>query len=232
MSSVSRLYYSGVENWDLYTKAGKTRVCQRKLKVLLKKNWWFKSIPTFLKILYFLNEKHLSALDQKLALQKGEKKGLFKPVTFLEKAIHWLERSCEQQNFLAEKGVKAYFFFQPAAYVPQSKKKLTDHEKQMVEDFKNKIRSWGNHMQNMTETFFLVRKLIKKENLSLNLVDMSQIFLDEPRDVFIDGCCHLTQLGHSLLTEKIAKVIKENYSKSEKPKLCHDDFRSLVKRFN
>ncbi len=227
ITSVSRLYYSGVENWDIYIKAGKTRICQRKLKVFMEKNWWFELVPTFLKVLYFMKEKYLVSLEQRLNHQM-ETTYLFKSPSFLDEIVYWLEHSCEQQNFLAKRGVKSYFFFQPSPYVPQSKRKLSNLEKQMVEDIKTDM---GVDMKNVIEAFVLVRKIIKKENLSLNLIDMSQIFLDESREVFVDGCCHLNQLGHTLLTQKIAKGIKKTYSELEKPKLCHDDFRSLVKKF-
>ena len=233
MSPISKLYYSGVETWDIYFKSGKTRASQRKLRTSMEKDWWFRFIPTFFKILYFLNEKFLIGLEQKLAHQQYKKRRSFESLTFLERIIYWLERSCEQQNFLAERGVKAYFFFQPSPYIPKSKKKLTNHEKKMIKDFEIKVREiWRKkfYIQNITEAFLLVRKLIKG-NLSLNLVDMSQVFLDEPREVFVDGRCHLNQLGHSLLTERVVKVIKETYSESEKPKLCRDDFCSLVEKF-
>ncbi len=39
-------------------------------------------------------------------------------------------------------------------------------------------------------------------------------------------------MGHSLLTEEIAKVIKETYSESGKPKLCHDDFQNLINQIS
>ncbi len=230
MVSISKLYYSGVGNWDIYIKAGKTRVYQKKLKVFMKKNWWFEFIPTSLKIWIFLKEKILFGLEKKFIrqIERNRETYLFESLPFLERIIYWLEQSCEQQNFLAKRGVKSYFFFQPSPYVPKSKKELTDHEKQMI---KNVKMSWEKyHMQDMIESSLLVRKLIKKD-LSLNIVDMSQIFLDESREIFMDGYCHLNQLGHSLLTREIAKVIKETYFESEKSKLCHDDFRNLVKRF-
>ena len=222
MPLATRLYYSGMENRDMYVKVGKTKAFQRKIKDFLEKNWWFKLVPTFLKILYFSNEKSLADFEQKLIYRHNKKKGPFKSVTFLEKIIYWLERSCEQQNFLAGRGVKAYFFFQPSPYIPQSKKELTDHEKQMIKDAKNRTTIKG---------FLLVRKLIEKRELSLNLVDLSQIFLDEPREIFVDGHSHFNQLGYILFTREIAKIIRETYSESEKPKLCHDDFQSLVEKF-
>lgn len=236
MVSISKLYYSGVKNWDIYLKAKKTRASQEKLKNYMGKDRWFKFIPTFLKTLYFLKEKYLVWLEKKFILQteKGRETDPFKSLSFSERIIYWLEQSCEQQNFLAKRGVKAYFFFQPLPFVPQSKKELTNNEKQMIQDRKYKVQViWESkyHVQNMIDAYLTMRKLIKKENLSLNLVDLSQIFLDEPREIFIDGCCHFNKLGHSLLTHEIVKVIKETYSKSEKPKLCHDDFQSLVEKF-
>ncbi len=236
MSVISRLYYSGWKTWDIYIRAAKTRASQRKLKAFLEKDWGFKFVHTFFKILYFLKEKYIVDLEQELISRKRQAKkiNLFGSVTFLERTIYWLERSCEQQNFLAEKGIKAYFFFQPSPYVPRSKKKLTSHEKQMIRKYKNEVQMvWEekHHVQNVIEIFFLVRRIIKKRKLSLNLFDMSQVFLDEPQEVFRDGCCHLNQLGHSLLTQKIAEVIRKTYLEQEKPKLCHDDFRILFERF-
>ena len=234
MWSISKLYYSGIKNWNIYIKAGKIRMIQKKMKTFMeRKNNWFEFIPNFFKILYFFGEKYLVILDKKLSRQmgQGQKMVFFKPLSFFEKMIYWLERSCEQQNFLAKRGIKSYFFFQPSPYVPRSKKELTDHEKQMIKNFESETWSWSqNHMENMKKSFLLIRKLIKKENLSLNMVDLSQVFINESREVFRDGCCHLNLLGRSLLAQEIAKIIKRTYSESEKPKLCHDDFRDLVKK--
>ncbi len=223
--SESNLNYSGVESWDLYVKAGKIRAYQGKLKEFMEKNWWLESISVFFKILYFFKEKSIISLEQKLVHQKEKRKGSFAYISPFEKMIYWFERSCEQQNFLADRGVKSYFFFQPMPFLPESKK-LTTREKKMLED-----ENWMEGHGNKVETYLLVRKTIKKGNLSLNLVDMSQIFLNETREVFSDGYCHLNDLGRSLLTQEIVKVIKKTYSESEKPKPCRDDFRSIVEKF-
>lgn len=235
--AVSRLYYSGLKIWSLYIKAGKIRIYQKKLKTFIEKDQWFKSVQSFFKILYFLSEKSIANLEKKLIHQKNNKKKLlqFKPVTLAEKIIYWLERSCEQQNFLAARGVKAYFFFQPSPHIPQSKKELTDHEKQMIKDYKYEVREiWRKKhlVEDTIKAYLLVRKLIKTENLTFNLVDMSQVFLDESRQVFQDGSCHLNQLGNSLLTQKIAEVVNKTYFESKKPKLCRDNFRGLIEKLN
>ena len=39
--------------------------------------------------------------------------------------------------------------------------------------------------------------------------DLTQIFADEPRTVYIDQCCHVNQLGNELLAVVIAEAIIE-----------------------
>ena len=226
MASVSRLYYSGMESWDTYVKAGKTRKYQRRLKKFIEESRWLESVTTFFKVLFFLKEKSLVKIEKRLAdYQNG---GEFHHVTYIDRMVYWLERSCEQQNFLANRGVKSYFFFQPAHFVPFSKKKLTENEKRMIEDQKKD----RDHTSGMTKIFLLVRDLIKNKTLTLNLFDLSQIFLNEPQEVFTDGSCHINNFGNTLLAQKIVEIIKKTYSESEKPKPCRDNFRDLIENLS
>ena len=214
-----------MEFWNLYVKAGKIRSDQQELKKIVSQKWWFKSFPTLLKFFYLLKERSLMNLEEDLINRKKGQKDFFKIASHPERTIYWLERSCEQQNFLAGRGIKSYFFFQPVPYVPHSKKIMTKKERQLIR---------GQKMKNekFVQAFLLVRRLIREKRLSLNLVDMSQIFLNEPREIFVDDCCHLNELGHFLLTREIAKIIRNTYSESKSPGVCRDNFRRLIENLN
>ena len=82
----------------------------------------FQSIPVFFKVLYFLKEKSIIDLERKLVHQKEKRKGSFAYISHFERMIYWFERSCEQQNFLASRGVKSYFFLSTHAFFAPIKK--------------------------------------------------------------------------------------------------------------
>ena len=49
---------------------------------------------------------------------------------------------------------------------------------------------------------------VRKEATKSGSTDLAMIFKNEPGTVYIDNCCHLNDLGNSIMAEEIFKVVQ------------------------
>lgn len=91
-----------------------------------------------------------------------------------------------------EYGFKTYFFWQPIIYFD---KPLTDGEKSVI-------------LENVKPLYLETYPKIPEINEEINFYDISDVFSQEKRDVYIDFA-HLNRLGNEIVADKIVEIFSE-----------------------
>ena len=112
----------------------------------------------------------------------------------------WKKSSFEIENFSKSKNFFYLHVVAPSQYVKGSKN-FSDEEKKNYLDYE-----YGPILSKYYE------KLINFKNLDLkDSLDLKYIFKNEKKTVYRDACCRLNDYGLNLVSEKIAKYLKNNY---------------------
>jgi len=180
--STSPMYHSNylLFLWDILDKRyeNKLRIENKKLGELFAK-------------------RNYQSFDSNASMYKGNKKKLF------EDLVYYWKNSSIQINHLSQSNKFLYFhFLQPNQYHPGSKI-LSEAEK---------IHAYTNEPYKYKEAVLLAYPLLIKEGENLkkenvNFYDLTQIFKNDDRTLYIDKCCHLNKLGYDHVSKEMASAI-------------------------
>ena len=121
-------------------------------------------------------------------------------------AAIWANSSLAMHALAVGRGARYYHFLQPNQYIEGSKL-LSTLEK---EKFVLKKGSYGNVYKaahnNITSSGDSLRET------GVNYTDLTYLFKDTSRTLYIDNCCHLNQDGYSVIAKKISDIISADHS--------------------
>jgi hypothetical protein len=129
-------------------------------------------------------------------------------VLYEDMAFVWKRSSRLMATLCRTYGIEYFHFLQPNQYVPDSKP-FTDEERQVAyrPDFPGSDR--------VPAAFPLLRERGRElAELGVNFTDLTEIFADEERTIYNDFCCHVNELGATLIAKRIAAAIAERMDES------------------
>ncbi len=175
----------------------------------IKKNNKVSESNSFIPIVELISYFYIRNCQRKLSKREGNKVNWKKLVKIEEKNIDetiktsyeiWKRSSSEIENFSKLKNFFYLHVVAPSQYVKGSKK-FSDEEKK--EFFENEYRPI------LSEYY---EKLINFQNLSIsNSLDLKYVFKNEKKTVYRDSCCRLNDYGLNIVSENIAKYLKDNF---------------------
>jgi hypothetical protein len=201
---ISSLYFSSNQykskaiQYALFKDYFEASTYKNKLKV---DSPLFSFMRTYLKArFYYLWKKIIQNLSQ---INKFEDTFWLKPnaqQTGATSVRLWSKFLRQQHAFATSMKVPSVYFLQPITYT--AKKNLSAEEKNFLSQIDSK----------RLETLLLNYKLFSEEvahlqSLGLPVFNMQNIFENSEQTVFTDNCCHLNEVGNTLLLEKIAKIL-------------------------
>lgn len=164
---------------------------------------------SYVPILELISYIHIRNCHITISKREGDKvswKKLFKiEDKSLEESLKtsfeiWKKSSSEIENLSKFKNFFYLHVVAPSQYVKGSKN-FSDEEKKDYLEYE-----YGPILSEYYE------KLINFKNLRLkNFLDLKYIFKNEKKTVYRDACCRLNDYGLNLVSEKIAKYLKNNY---------------------
>ncbi len=164
---------------------------------------------SYVPILELISYIHIRNCHRTISKREGDKvswKKLFKIENkSLEESLQtsfeiWKKSSSEIENLSKFKNFFYLHVVAPSQHVKGSKN-FSDEEKKDYLEYE-----YGPILSEYYE------KLINFKNLSLkNFLDLKYIFKNEKKTVYRDACCRLNDYGLNLVSEKIAKYLKNNY---------------------
>jgi hypothetical protein len=114
-------------------------------------------------------------------------------------AAYYRKYTRAQHQVLSANGVRAYFFLQPNQWVPDTKPFSTE-EKALLTNYPAG--------QEIGMRYGLLREEIRQlHDEGVRAFDLTGVFAEESRTVYIDACCHVNELGNELLANRIADDI-------------------------
>jgi hypothetical protein len=122
---------------------------------------------------------------------------------FTDYAEIWARSSLEMELLCAGYGIRYLHFLQPNQYLPGSKT-LTAEERAVAYD-----QAVGDTQRVATAFPIFAARGRDLRIQGVDFIDLTMLFKDEPRSVYLDTCCHLNQLGNQQLAEAIARAISE-----------------------
>ena len=125
-------------------------------------------------------------------------------------AEFWARSSKLIYNQCLELGIEYYHFLQPNQYV-QGSKPMSEAEKAIAV---SKRSLYGNAA---TEGYpYLIERGKKLKAEGVPYYDLTMIFLQNKKKLYIDNCCHLNAQGYGLVSREIANIIhRDKTSESE-----------------
>jgi hypothetical protein len=144
------------------------------------------------------------SFDSNVSLYKNNKNKLF------EDLVYYWKSSSIQINYLSKPNKFIYFhFLQPNQYYTGSKI-LSEAEK---------IHAYTNEPYKYKEAVLAGYPLLVKEGENLkkeniNFYDLTMIFKNDNRTLYIDKCCHLNKLGYNCVSKEIARAIIQYFVKN------------------
>ena len=126
----------------------------------------------------------------------------------MEAARLWKLSSIQMAHLCAANGIEYYHFLQPNLHFEGSKL-LSPEEKGMTGG------SGGYAPFARTGYPVLVEAGAELLEADVPFYDLTQIFANEPRTLYIDPCCHVNQLGNELMAAAIAEAINGRRERSQ-----------------
>ena len=130
---------------------------------------------------------------------------------YTEYAEIWARSSLEMELLCAGYGIRYLHFLQPNQYLPGSKT-LTAEE--LAAAYDPEVAA-TRRVATAFPIFGDRGRDLRAQGV--DFVDLTMLFRDEPRSVYVDTCCHLNQLGNQQLAEAIAGAIAEGADGADPP---------------
>jgi hypothetical protein len=104
-----------------------------------------------------------------------------------------------QHQLLSANGVHAYFFLQPNQWVEGSKP-FSDDERELFTNY--------GAAEEIGARYVLLREKVRElREEGVPSFDLTGIYAEEARTVYVDACCHVNALGNELMADRIADII-------------------------
>lgn len=171
-------------------------------------NLLWESIDYFLQVkIGKINDKATETLSSAQSyVAKGPSRMYEKDEDLFKDIADVWERSSIQMKVLCEaNGIKYFHFLQPNQYFPGSKP-LTKEERDKAFDASNVYRKPVEDMYP-----YLIAAGHKLKQANVNFKDMSMIFNNDERTLYVDTCCHLNEKGYKTMAEEIADSVLAHY---------------------
>lgn len=129
---------------------------------------------------------------------------------FKDLAFYWKSASLRLHQLSAPNGFVYFHFLQPNQYHPGSKAFSLEEKIHALtnEPYKYKDAVLAGYPLLIAEG-----ENLKKENV--RFFDLTMIFKNETRTLYVDKCCHLNKLGYDLTAQAMAKAVIEDFRKRE-----------------
>lgn len=115
----------------------------------------------------------------------------------------WARCSLQLYNLCRSQGIEYFHFLQPNQYVDGSKPMLADEKKIALSN-----RSMYGKAAGEGYPFLIQRgKWLRKKGVPF--YDLTMMFSDNARQLYIDDCCHLNLYGYNLVVEEITGIIRK-----------------------
>lgn len=178
-------------------------------KSCIKKNNKGSTSNSYIPILELISYIQIRNCHRAISKKEGDKVSWKKLVKIEEKNLEesietsyeiWKKSSFEIENFSKLKNFFYLHVIAPSQYVKGSKN-LSDEEKKNYLEYE-----YGPILSKYYEKF------INFKNFDLkNSLDLKYLFETEKKTVYRDACCRLNDYGLNLVSEKIAKYLKDNF---------------------
>jgi len=121
---------------------------------------------------------------------------------YRELASQWARSSAQMDRLCRMYDTVYLHFLQPNQYLPGSKV-LTPEERDVAYDPE------FTGYERVPLAYPLLREEGRRlrDDLGVRFVDLTQLYVDEPRTIYNDFCCHVNQLGAAEMAEAIAAAI-------------------------
>lgn len=213
------LLMAGVLNKELLTMIGEKEYLTKQRTHWLK--WFNLPLVNYSPIgnwIWNLRDRSLSSRIGDLSLKietydlkdvaysaKGPKAQFDELEQGLDEMAHFWKTCSEQMQALCDqRGAQYFHFLQPNQYMPNSKP-FSDEEK---ERFTNNFVFKGPTTKGYP---LLVRFGRELQESGMNFYDLTTLFQEEERTVYVDDCCHFNELGQMLLAQKMADIIGQQW---------------------
>ncbi len=134
--------------------------------------------------------------------------------TFWSRARFWLKSSCLQQNLHTQLGVRSMFVQQPVPYL-SNRKPLSAEERQWVESSRD-ARAFASEYNRISSKI----EALQPQKYGITYIDATYVYRNVKDTVYIDGCCHLNDLGNKILSSKILEQLELDRNQSEALQWC------------
>lgn len=128
---------------------------------------------------------------------------------YRELAAIWKRGSLQMHRLCEGSGIRYYHFLQPSPHVEGSKPDMSRSERTTVsrgsQEFKDRVVAGYPRLQEGARELISAGVLFR---------DLTQLFVDEERQVYIDGCCHMNELGNRIMADAIADVLLEDLART------------------
>lgn len=118
----------------------------------------------------------------------------------------WENATYSSHGLATSQGAKFFHFIQPNQYVDGSKPKMSAQEKRIA--FTDPNTGGYGAWYRMGYPFLREYQTELKQR-GVNTRDLTYLFLDEERTVYIDNCCHFNNLGSTMIVEAIVDTIHQ-----------------------
>ncbi len=131
------------------------------------------------------------------------------PDYYRDMAEVWARSSMQLYNLCQSKGIEYYHFLQPNQYVEGSKP-MSEHETKIAVSLNSR---YGRAAKEGYP--FLINKGKWLRDNGVPFYDLTMIFSQNSKELYIDDCCHLNMPGYSLVVEEATKMIASSNVKKD-----------------
>jgi len=113
----------------------------------------------------------------------------------------WARSSLQLHDLCRGRGIEYFHFLQPNQYVPGSKPMTEEERKKALSSVSMYGKAAGEGYP------FLIRQGKWLQNKGVSFHDLTMMFSDNPKLLYIDDCCHLNMPGYGLVVQEITRTI-------------------------
>lgn len=128
----------------------------------------------------------------------------------------WANATMATYGLATSMGAEFFSFIQPNQYIDNAKPMMSDVEKK-VAFIRNPSGSYGGYGAWYRIGYpFLIDYQKTLKNKGVNTTDLTFLFKNESKVVYVDNCCHFNEYGYSKIVEAIVGIIhKSNLKNTE-----------------
>jgi hypothetical protein len=206
--------------WNLYSRQylnTQTMALINTVMDLASKRVFFKNLPPILgyvpsKIidsLYYVNQislqKRLYEVD-KAYQAKGPEPFISKSEDLVKKNIinTWYNSTIQLSKTAQSNNIPYFEFLQPNQYLSDSKP-FSEEERRL---YINKKSPYASATQDLYPK--IIGKVPELKEKGISIFDLTNLFKNEKKSIYIDDCCHYNKEGYRQLTNAMIEIIRQN----------------------